>query len=87
MYQVLCVNEFAPADAYKTFAYIRDLILPCRLVKYSHTSTKLNMYFLWKIPTHVSKTEILNKSTEIRDDLLKELPIYHRRAQKYVMIY
>ena len=56
--------------------------MPCRVVKYSHTSTKLNMYFLGKIPTHVSETEILNKGTEIRDDLLKELPIYHTRAMR-----
>ena len=40
------------------------------------------MYFLWKIPTDVSESDILNKSTEIREKLLKELPIYHTRAMR-----
>ena len=40
------------------------------------------MYFLWKIPTDVSESGILNKSTEIREKLLKELPIYHTRAMR-----
>ena len=72
MYQIFCINDFAPADSKKRYSYIKELVLPCRTVMYSHNITKLNMYFLWKIPTDVSESDILNNSTEIREKLLKD---------------
>ena len=82
MYQVLCINDYAPADPKQRYVFVKELALPCRTVMYSHTITKLNMHFLWKIPADALESDVLNKSTKIREKLLKELPIYHTRAMR-----
>ena len=48
MYQVLCINEYAPADTKKRYRNMADLVLPCRTVMYSHTITKLMCIFCGK---------------------------------------
>ena len=82
MYKVFYINEFSTTDRRKRFEFMKELILPCRFVKYCHTSAEVNMYFLWRIPVDAPEDEILNKSTEIRENLLKIIPKYHTRQMR-----
>ena len=77
MYKVFYINEFSPTDRRRRFEFMKELILQCRFVKYCHTSAEVNLYFLWRIPVDAPEDEIL-KSTEIRKNILKIFPKYHK---------
>ena len=51
-------------------------------MKYTHVAGKMHMHFLWKAPPESSEKDLLNESSRVRDDLLKEMPLYHTRAMR-----
>jgi hypothetical protein len=65
-FKPLCVNTFAPVEPWKKYEYLKAMTLPVRVVKFTHTSARQNMIFLWKVPASTSASDLLNKSTEIR---------------------
>ena len=79
-FKLLCVNTFAPVEPPRKYEYLKAMALPVRVVKLTHSSARQNIVFLWKVPAAGSASELLNKSTEIRDSLLPDLPIYHTRV-------
>ena len=81
-YEVFFINEFAPSDRRRRYEYIKELILPCNFVRYCHSTGNMNLNFLWKFPAETTDAEILNKSTEVRDNLLLTIPKYHTRAMR-----
>ena len=81
-YKPIFLNNFAPAEPWRKYKYIKELTLPVRVVKFTYTSAQLNMVFIWKVPVSATSEEILNKSTSIRDELQKDIPKYHTRAMR-----
>ena len=58
------------------------MVVPVKCVQYTYTASKTNLNFLWKVPVSVSETEILNKRSEVKESLAKEMPLYHTRAMR-----
>ena len=58
------------------------MVVPVKCVKYTHVAGKMDMHFLWKTPPESSEKDVLNESSRVRDDLLKEMPLYHTRAMR-----
>lgn len=81
-FKPLCVNNFAPIEPWRKYEYLKAMVMPAQVVKFTHSSARQNMIFSWKVPISASASDILNRSTEIRDNLLQELPIYHTRAMR-----
>ena len=81
-FKPLCVNVFALVELWRKYEYLKALTLPFRVVMFTHTSARQNMIFLRKVPTSTFASELLNKSTEIRDSLLPELSLYHTTAMR-----
>jgi hypothetical protein len=79
-FKPLCVNTFAPVEPWRKYEYLKAMTIPVRVVKFTHTSARQNLIFLWKVPASTSASDLVNKSTEIRESLLPELPVYHTRA-------
>ena len=86
-FKPLRVNVFAPVEPWRKYEYLKALTLPFHVVMFTHTSARRNMIFLWKVPTSTSASELLNKSTETRDSLPPELPLYHTRAMRSEFIH
>ena len=81
-YKPIFLNNFAPAEPWRKFKYIKELTLPVCVVKFTYTSAQLNMVFIWKVPVSATSEDIINKSTSIRDELQKDIPKYHTRAMR-----
>ncbi len=86
-FKPVCVNTFAPVSPWRKYEYFKAMTLPVRVVKFTHTSACQNIMFLWKVPASTSASDLLNKSTEIRESLLPELPVYHTRAMRSEFIH
>ena len=63
-FKQLCVNTFAPVEPWRKYEYLKAMVLPVRVVKFTHSSACQNMIFLWKVPTTASaySSSILPKS-------------------------
>ena len=79
---VICLNEYAPVEKWRRYEYIKTLTIPCKVVKFTHSTGRINITFLWKIDPDADTNGIFQSSVKVRDDLLKDLPIYHTRAMR-----
>ncbi len=79
-YEVISLNTFSPVEPWKKYEYMKGLVVPVKCVKYTHVAGKMHMHFLWKAPLESSLKDLLNESSRVRDDLLKEMPLYYTRA-------
>ena len=76
-YEQVCLDEYCPTEPWKKYKYLENMCLNCRCVKFKYSTANTTMVFLWKIPVDESIESALNKSTHVRDDLMKKVPLYH----------
>ena len=81
-YHIICVNDYAPAEKWKRHEYVKNMTLNARAIHFTHSSSKLNLHFVWKIPIVEEESEMFDKSYKIRDSLIAEMPVYHTRAMR-----
>ena len=70
---VICLNEYAPSEKWKRHKYMKSLTVPCKIAQFTHTAGRNNI----KVDTVIDTNELFRSSVKVRDDLLKDLPIYH----------
>ena len=81
--EVISMNEFVPmGNPQGKYKFLKDLVVPARHVRYTHSTRKLNLDFIWKVPTDDSVEDTLNKSGKLTDELKKQIPVYHTRAMR-----
>ena len=57
------MNEFVPmGNLQGKYKFLKDLVVPARHACYTHSTGKLNLYFIWKVPSDDSVEDVLNKS-------------------------
>ena len=56
------------------------MTLNARAIHFTHSSSKLNLHFVWKVPIVEEESEMFDKSYKIRDSLIAEMTVYHTRA-------
>ena len=45
-YEVICVNDFAPVESWEKYKYIKELVVPARIVLFRCSDGKMNIVFL-----------------------------------------
>ncbi len=72
-YKAIFVNDHAPPDPRRRYEYMQYLVVPMKCVKYVYTGSTNHMVFVWKVPIDSSETEVLNNSTNITNELKKDV--------------
>ena len=49
-------------------------------IRYTHMSENTSLNFIWRVPDDADEQQLVNKNSEVRDALLKQIPMYHTRA-------
>ena len=73
-YEVIDLNGFVPMEPWRKYKYMKGLKVRYRCIRYTHVSGKTTLNFVWRVPVYDEKTEVLNKSSELKDSILKEIP-------------
>ena len=82
-YEVISLDEFSPVnDRRRKHDYLQHLVVPVRYVQYTHSTGYINLNFMWKVPENEQVEQILDRSTKVRDELIKNIPKYHTRAMR-----
>lgn len=81
-FEVICLNDFCPTEAWKKYEFLKSLVVPCKVMRFTYTGGMSNFDFLWRVPTSYDDASLLSKNIKIRDELTKKLPTYHTRAMK-----
>ena len=76
-----------PAEKWKRHEYLKNMTLSACVVHFIHSSSKMNLHFVWKVPIEDEENEMFGKSYKIRDKLLAEMPVYHTRAMRSEFIH
>ena len=81
-YEVIDLNGFVQMEPWRKYKCMKGLKVRYRCIRYTHVSGKTTLNFVWRVPVYDEKTEVLNKSSELKDSILKEIPLYHTRAMR-----
>lgn len=83
-YEILCVEEYAPADRKKRYLFVQDICKGlgkcCVLCTYSVGGPMGNYHFVWPIPDCVGLEASLCENQKIVADIQAAAPTYHRRV-------
>ena len=85
-FEVIFLEEFKPSVKWKKHRFLQNLVVPCKTVRYTYTSSTGNLDFAWRVPTSFDDTSLLARNMKIVDDLRKEVPTYHSRAMKRTFV-
>lgn len=86
-FEPVFINEHAPPDARRRYNYIKGLLVPFKCVRYTYTSSRNHLHFIWRIPPESTESETMNESLKVRDSLKKSFPVYHSRAMKHEFVH
>lgn len=81
-YQPIFVNEFSPTDRKRRHDYMKELVFPCKTVKYTYTGSSAFVHFVWKLDITHTETQIQQHNDDTKVKIKTELPVYHSRAMK-----
>ena len=58
-YEVISMNEFVPmGNPQGKYKFLKDLVVHARHARYTHSTGKLNLDFIWKVPTDDSVEDV-----------------------------
>ena len=81
-YSPIFLNDYTPTDPRRRFDFLRGLRFDCKVVRFSYTSSKEHLHFLWKVDVDDSESTVLQKNGDISADLKSQFPKYFSRAMK-----
>ena len=85
-YEPVFLNEFAPNDARCKYDYLNGLRFEFKVVRFSYTSSREHLHFVWRIHPEDNETTVLQKNEEVSSNLKSEFSKYFSRAMKRDMI-
>ena len=71
-----------PTGRRRRAEYIKDLVFPCKTVRYTHTGGLSFVHFVWKVTITDSETEVLKKNDDNKVKLKTKLLVYHSRSMQ-----
>ena len=81
-YTPIFLNDYLPSDARRRYEFLKGLKFDSKVVRFSYTSSRDHLHFLWTVNTNDSEITLLNKNDEISSSLKFEFPKYFSRAMK-----
>ena len=81
-FQPICLNDFTPSISWQKYNFMKNLVVPCRSIKYTYSSGMSNLSFIWKVPSNCNEATLLSRNIQIRERLTPDLSKYHSRAMK-----
>ena len=63
-YDAIYVNDCAATEKWTRHKYVKNMTLSTRAVHFVHSSSKMNVHFVWKIPLKRKKVKCLTKATK-----------------------
>ena len=81
-YVPVFMNEYAPNDSRRRYEFLKGLYFECKVVRFSYTTSREHLHFLWKINRDDSETVVQQKNDDISDMLKQQFPKYFSRAMK-----
>ena len=81
-YEPIFINEYAPTDRRRRNDYLKELVFPCKTVRYTYTGASTFVHFIWKTDITDSETQIQQRNDDNKVKIKTELPVYHSRAMR-----
>lgn len=82
LYTPVFLNNFAPTDARRRYEFIQGLAFPCKTVRFSYTSCREHLHFVWRLSGDESDAVLLQRNDEVSDALKAEFPKYFNRTMR-----
>ena len=81
-YTAIFLNEYLPIDARRRYDFLKGLYFKCKVVRFSHTSSREHLHCVWRIDSDDNESVMLQKNEEISSNLKSTFPKYFSRVMK-----
>ena len=81
-YVPIFLNEYAPNDARRRYEFLKGLYFECKAVRFSYTSSREHLRFIWRINSDDTETFVQQKNDDISSNLKTQFRKYFSRAMK-----
>ena len=86
-FEPVLLEDHCPAHPRRKHDYKEGIVVPVKSVMYTYTGSRNHITFVWKIPTTLNETELLQKNVITQQQIKASLPKYHSRAMRREFIH
>ena len=86
-FEPVLLEDHCPAHPRRKHDYKEGIVVLVKSVMYTYTGSRNHITFVWKIPTTLNETELLQKNVTTQQQIKANLPKYHSRAMRREFIH